>query len=374
MGSTAEPVNKAYLIKKKLCKSIYGVIRLCVVLRRREIPAIHPDPMLRRRPRNPGMIRDQDVEWESTEELCVIKVSAWAKMRQLRGRHLEDPIKEIAAMQLVGNYHPNVLGSLEVLQDDEYLYTVMPYCSGGDLFGRIMGTDPSRPDSLLSDRTFDQAGMQVDENQARIWFRQLLSGLFQLQRKGVCHRDISLENLMVDEEDQLKIIDLGMSLRVPYVDPCNPDGATDVSEGTERRLMVAQGQGGKLMYMAPEVVSRDDVFDGFAVDLWAAGVVLFVMLVGLAPFKWAHESDKRYAKISKGNLKELMGGLKIGLSDEACDLLQNMFWHDPRKRFTLAQVMQHPWVLNKKFSMPRPAPKSAHVHKPQSWYRGILQA
>jgi serine/threonine protein kinase len=158
---------------------------------------------------------------------------------------------------------------------------------------------------------------------------------------------------MVDENDKLVIIDLGMALRVPYCDPCNPDGVTDVSEGTERLLIQAQGQGGKLMYLAPEIIARDAAFDGFAVDLWAAGVVLFVTLVGLAPFKWAHESDRRYAKIAKGQLKHLLHSLKIMLSDEACDLLQNMFWRDPRKRLTLAQVMEHPWVLDQPLELPK---------------------
>ena len=160
---------------------------------------------------------------------------------------------------------------------------------------------------------------------------------------------------MIDEEDgdRLKIIDFGMSLRVPYVDLTNPgsdNNTTDVSDGTDRLLIKSQGQGGKLMYMAPEVVAREEAFDGFAVDLWAAGVILFVMLVGLAPFKWAHPSDRRYAKIAKGNLKDLLQGLDIVLSEEAVDLLQQMFYADPRKRPSLSQIMLHPWVQGHRFS------------------------
>lgn len=166
---------------------------------------------------------------------------------------------------------------------------------------------------------------------------------------------------MVDENDRLVLIDLGMALRVPYTDPCNMGCITDVSEGAGRRLIQSQGQGGKLMYLAPEVVASES-FDGFAIDLWASGVVLFVLLVGLAPFKWAHASDKRYAKIGKGSLHELMHGLKIPLADEACDLLQNMFWRDPHKRLTLSQVMQHPWVLNKKFLSPSQAKTHQALH------------
>ena len=69
-GNTG-PVDRAYVIKKKISKSIYGVIRLCVVLKRRRV--IYPEAQLRRR-RKTDQLRDEDVEWESTEELCVVKV------------------------------------------------------------------------------------------------------------------------------------------------------------------------------------------------------------------------------------------------------------------------------------------------------------
>jgi serine/threonine protein kinase len=173
-----------------------------------------------------------------------------------------------------------------------------------------------------------------------------------LQKKGVCHRDISLENLLLDKDDKLCLIDPGMSLRVPYTDPYG-GGVADVSAGTCRRLMIAQGQGGKLMYAAPEIVSAEPAVDAFATDLWSVGVVLFVMLVGLAPFKWAHPTDKRFASISKGGLKGLVEALEIPISLEAVDLLQGFFWADPRKRMTLAEVMAHPWTVGKEF-VPKP--------------------
>lgn len=99
---------------------------------------------------------------------------------------MEDPLKEVSALQLVGNYHPNVVGSLEVLQDDEYLYTVMKMCSDGDLFERVMGTDrknasshpspTSHPSPNGSGRSTPDSGVHgISEDQARIWFKQLLS-------------------------------------------------------------------------------------------------------------------------------------------------------------------------------------------------------
>ena len=80
---------------------------------------------------------------------------------------------------------------------------------------------------------------------------------------------------MVDDKGSLVIIDMGMALRVPFTDPSNIGCVTDVSEGTERRLIAPQGRGGKLMYMAPEVIASEGPFDGFAVDMLADCSTLF---------------------------------------------------------------------------------------------------
>lgn len=173
-----------------------------------------------------------------------------------------------------------------------------------------------------------------------------------MQRKGVCHQGISLENIVLDENDQLVLIDPGMSLRVPCSDPYNYGSVTDASAGGCRLLMIAQGQGGKLMYAPPEIINKEEVVDAFALDLWSVGVVLFVMIVGLAPFKWAHVTDQRFSKIAKGGLKELMEMLEVPMSPEACDLLQGFFYCDPKKRLTLAEILAHPWVQGKQFDNP----------------------
>lgn len=321
--------NRGYLMKKKLSKSTYGSVRLGVVLRRRCRQAVEAD----------------GIEWESTDELVAVKASLWKKIRQYRGKHMEDPIKEVAALQYSGNYHPNVLGCLEVLQDDDYLYTVMPYCTGGDLYSNIMAgrmlTNLEKPIQSMS----MVRRPRPNEDKARVWFRQLMQGLFHMQKKGICHRDLSLENILLDEYGDLVITDLGLALRVPYTDASNPGCVSDVSEGSHRLLIQAQGQCGDLVYLAPEIIERDDAFDGFAVDLWSAGVILFICLVGSAPFRWAHPSDVRYAQIAQGKLAELMRDLGIPLGREACHLLQSMLLRDPRKRPSLAQVMNHPWVV-----------------------------
>lgn len=278
---------------------------------------------------------DANYIWEDTGQLVAIKTSSWAQIQQMRGKHLEDPLKEIEALQLLGDYHKNIISNIDALQDNINLYCVLPYCSQGDLYGVVQREITGRG------RLYERTG--------RYWFRKILRALHHLQLKGVCHRDLALENILVHGQE-LKLIDFGMALRVPYSDPRqmrDMDWTVDVSEGGIRRLMVAQGQGGKWDYMAPEIVSRETSFDGFAIDLWATGVILYIMLIGHKPFHWAHSSDLSFRRLAmEGRLRETLVSWKIDLSENASDLLQNMLWKDPRRRFTLSQVMEHRWVKN----------------------------
>jgi serine/threonine protein kinase len=128
------PPERAYWVGRKLKKCIFGVVKECTVLKFRN---------------------DFDTPWEVTEEKAAGKIMSWQKIRDLQ--HIEDPQKEVAAMQYVSReFHPNVMGVLDVLQDDEYLLLFMPFCNSGDLFGFVQ-----------------QAG-RFPEPMARFWFKQIL--------------------------------------------------------------------------------------------------------------------------------------------------------------------------------------------------------
>jgi Serine/threonine protein kinase len=322
-------VYKGFVVKKLKCKTILSPRRKACVL-----DVIREDDELLDSKQN-IVSSDDDFLWEPMNQNVIIKATSWDKLRRLRGKHLEDPLKEIQALQLLegstlGTHHPNIIRNLVALQDDKYLYSVTPYCRDGDLCGVIMNDI--------------NAQSRLNEDRAKHWFRQILLALHHLQQKGVCHRDLSLENIVVHGKT-CKLIDFGMALRIPYVHPSNIGSSTDVSDGTTRLLMTAQGQGGDFTYMSPEVLSRDSAFDGFAIDLWSAGVILYIMLIGSKPFKWPHPTDELFTRISEeGLLKESLEYWEIELSDEAAHLLQNMLWKDKRKRLTLAQVMEHPWL------------------------------
>jgi len=267
----------------------------------------------------------------------------WIKVNESRGRLLEDPVKEVAAMQLIGMEHPNVLGSQEVLQDDDYLFSIMPFAKGGDLFGYVVRDTELRG---------GEGGMT--EPVARYWFKQILEGLHFLQSKGICHRDLSLENILVNEDNCL-VIDFGMCLRVPYSDREDPSMVTDVGRGGVRRLIKPMGTCGKHNYMSPEIYENSKNFDGFAVDLWSAGVILYIMLTGFPPYDHATRADQRFEIIVEGLLVNQLKEWDINLSDEAGDLLQSMLKENPRDRLTLGEVMNHPWVTNPDARPPPPA-------------------
>jgi len=330
----------AYFPQRRLQDAIYGSVWACLVLRRHYGPAA--DDAAKAVGMKPGD-PSAPLVWEIAGTHVAIKMVEWIRVNQARGRLLEDPVKEVAAMQLIGTEHPNVLGSQEVLQDDDFLFSIMPYARGGDLFGYVVKDTEARG---------GEGGMR--EPVARYWFKQILEGLHFLQAKGICHRDLSLENLLVNDDNCL-VIDFGMCLRVPYSDQNNKEAITDVRRGGVRRLIKPMGTCGKHNYMSPEIYENAKSFDGFAVDLWSAGVILYIMLTGFPPYDHATRADQRFEIIVEGLLVNQLREWEIDLSDEAGDLLQRMLKENPRDRLTLGQVMNHPWVTNPDSRAPPPA-------------------
>lgn len=150
----------AYGPRRRLQDAIYGSVWACVVLRKHF--GVAADDAARAAGVEPGSPQ-APIVWEITSEFAAIKMVEWARVHHMRGRLLEDPVKEVAAMQLVGAGHPHVLGAVDVLQDGDFLYSVMPYCSGGDLFGVVV---------KYAEESGGEVGMP--EPVARYWFRQIL--------------------------------------------------------------------------------------------------------------------------------------------------------------------------------------------------------
>jgi serine/threonine protein kinase len=170
-----------------------------------------------------------------------------------------------------------------------------------------------------------------------------------LQCVELCHRDVNLQNVLLSGT-RCTLMNLSCALRIPI----------DAGTGAPRMIEPQPPCASNPQTVAPELL-RNEPFDGYAVDLWAAGVVLFTMLLGAdALFAAPVVEDRRFRMICEGNLRELVMEIQhshaagsaptdpttppLGLSDSAIDLLQQMLRPEPRSRLTLSQVQSHEWV------------------------------
>ena len=323
-------VKEAYwpLPYKEKIKTIMGHVEICLLLKRctSDSDDSLSDESSNDDSSNAG--EDEDIVFEMTSQYVAVKVNYCDRMDAMRNKHAEDPLKEIAAMQLIGNSHPNVMGAIDVLFDGANLNVVMPFCGNGDLF------------QILQDSQ-QQEVPGLPEGRARFYFRQILAGMVHLHGKGICHRDLSPENVMIDNNGCL-IIDMGMCIRIPYSDPKNPAQVTDIQNGTQKRLIRPQGACGKLPYMSPEIYRNRAPFDGGAVDIWTAGTILFCMVTGNRSYGRPHATDPQFYWMTHG-LERLVADWNIHISNECLHLMQNMLRIDPMERLTLEECVNHPW-------------------------------
>jgi len=321
-----------YWIRETIRKALFGKVVKAYVLRRRPSSAKHYN----------------SCKWELFDNVeCAVKVLTWSKIQKNMETKetMEDPLKEIAAMQCMKrcmSTESHVLTPIEILADSKYIFCVMPLCKDGELYDRL-------------EKTQDCFG----EGEARYWFRQIIEGVNTLHRAQVCHRDISLENVLI-HGGSCHIIDMGMSLRIPQHKKVMEDSMHLTEE--ERRIrekksmyISPQGRCGKFYYMAPEIYANKEAFNPYAIDIWSAGAVLFMMLTGAPPYERASYSDSCFQWIASGRLSELLSAWGRDVSTEAIDLLQGMLCVDPSKRLTTEEVLRHPWVVGMQDCPPPPS-------------------
>jgi len=314
-NDTSDTPSRAYLFRNCIAKAKYGLVWEGIILE-----CAGPNT---------------EWDWEMTSERCAIKECSLQEMRKGRDQcNSEDTQNEIAAMQHLKEIHAHsvdtesnqipalramhetkIVMPLDTLYDEHNLYIIMPFCEGGDLCER-----------LISRQYFT-------EPEARYYILEILSGVEWLQRAGLCHRDMSLENLTTDSVGRVFIIDMGMCIRLPLSENGDQQG--------QRQLILPRGRCGKWYCMSPEIYNDQHPFDGHAVDIWAVGVILYVMLTGGYPWNRASDLDEsfrnRLQELSNPNLAEL-------LSVDAVNLLERMFASNPNHRLSLDQIRDHPWM------------------------------
>ena len=165
-----------------------------------------------------------------------------------------NPYREIDLMQRYGdNIH--VLGCIEALYDDTYIYIVMPYCDDGSLLSSIPGEG-------------------FPEDEAREWFQQILDNLRYLRERRICHRDLSPDHCMM-YQGRVVFSYLALSFQLPP-NVLDANGTVNV---------------GNPAYQPPEVFLGREPYNAYGCDLWAAVVTLFYMLTGVPLYNSATETD-----------------------------------------------------------------------------------
>ncbi|XP_057794903.1 calcium-dependent protein kinase 29 [Salvia miltiorrhiza] len=219
-------------------------------------------------------------------------------------KDVDDVKREIMILQhLTGQ--PNIVEFRGAYEDSKNLHLVMELCSGGELFDRITAK-----------------GSYSEKEAARIG-RQIVNVVHVSHFMGVMHRDLKPENfLMVSRDDHspLKATDFGLSVFI--------------ESGKVYRDLV-----GSAYYVAPEVLRRNY---GKEIDVWSAGVILYILLSGFPPF-WAETEKGIFEEILKGRLDLEMSPWP-SISDGAKDLIRKMLTINPKMRISAAQALDHPWL------------------------------
>jgi 5'-AMP-activated protein kinase, catalytic alpha subunit len=213
---------------------------------------------------------------------------------------LVDQIKrEISAMKLVR--HPNIVQLNEVIATKTKIYFVLEYVKGGELLAKV------------------KRG-RLKEDVARKYFQQLICALDFCHSRGVYHRDLKLENLLLDENSDLKVSDFGLSA---LAECRRQDGLLHTTCGTPA-------------YVAPEVINRKG-YDGAKADIWSCGVILFVLLAGYLPFYDKNLIDL-YKKIDSADFR-----CPTWFSTHVRRLLLRILDPTPGTRISIEKIMENPW-------------------------------
>ncbi|XP_022801294.1 serine/threonine-protein kinase DCLK1-like isoform X1 [Stylophora pistillata] len=201
--------------------------------------------------------------------------------------------------------HKNIVELIEEYETPKEIFLVMELVKGGDLFEAIV------------------KATKYTEKDASHMVRDLASALHYLHSMNVVHRDIKPENLLVvnysDNRKSLKIADFGL--------------ATEVKSPM---FLVC----GTPTYVAPEIL--DETGYGLKVDIWAAGVITYILLCGFPPFR-SLDQDELFDLILAGEF-EYLSPFWDDISDSAKDLINHMLVVDDNKRFSALQVLNHSWI------------------------------
>ncbi|XP_072912550.1 uncharacterized protein [Hemitrygon akajei] len=208
--------------------------------------------------------------------------------------------------------HPNIVQLFETLETENSYYMAMELCEGGDLMDRI------------------SEKKKLEEREVRKYTRQILSAVEHLHRHAIVHRDLKIENFLLDENNNVKIIDFGLS---------------NTLKNDSQELLNTQC--GSPAYAAPELLAHKKY--GPKVDVWSIGVSMFAMLTGTLPFTVEPFNIKLlHQKMVNGDMSSIPSEISSG----AVHFMLSLLEPDPTKRPSVKEAMEEKWLNEGFFRRP----------------------
>ncbi|EQC42378.1 CAMK/CAMKL protein kinase [Saprolegnia diclina VS20] len=273
----------AYTLVEKVADAIYGQVLLC--------------------------------KENATGRLVVIKQTNLAAMRAKRACTTQRKVAEDGEMEKTvytalsaRGGHTNVLSLLDSFDNETHSHLVFDHCKFGELYNVLVDAPESR------------FGLR----DAQAYFRQIVRGVSFLHASGYAHRDLSLENVLVDAKKQCRVMDFGLAV------PIAP---------TRHECV------GKLFYMAPEVY-QGVAYQPLLADMWSLGILLYIMLTGAPPIESTSVDDERYRVLHTSGIRALVKVWHLGgyFSPDALDVVDGLLQVNPVKRMTTHSLLHHPFL------------------------------
>ena len=205
--------------------------------------------------------------------------------------------------------HINVIYVYQIIDTPENYYIIMEYCKKGELFDYIV------------------KNQRIREDEASVFFYQLINGVEYIHSKGIAHRDLKPENILLTEDKILKIIDFGLSHEFKGED-------------------FLKTKCGSPSYASPEIIANP-FYDGFKTDIWCCGIILYAMICGYLPFDGddkENNNDTLFRNIIECNIE-----FPDTISEMAKDLISKLLTVNPNERITIPDIKEHPFYLKGKY-------------------------
>ena len=240
---------------------------------------------------------------KETNKQVAIKIMAKKNMDK---SDLELAKVEIDILKI--SQHPNIIKLYDIYENENYIYIIMEYCSGGDLLSY-----------------FEYYEYQLKETKVCEIIHKLSMAIYFLHSYGIVHRDLKPENILMTDltpEADIRLLDFGLSKIIGNEEKCTEPYGT-------------------LSFVAPEVL-QGKPYDK-SVDLWSIGIITFLLLCGYLPFDDKH-SEREIARQTIQDPVPFENKIWNKYTPEARTFVEGLLQKKPEKRYSIKELLEHPWI------------------------------